>query len=91
MLKKREICIADESGMMSLTLWDNLSTDDISINFVYFIKNVATRCFFKYQNANHYHDQNALQETNDEMFQSASEISRAEGEKIKKQTTNCFS
>jgi ribosomal protein L37AE/L43A len=103
MLKKREIIIADESGMMSLTLWDNLATDDnISINSVYFIKNVATRLFSNIKTLTatksitfqHCDDHNAFQDINDETFRSTSEISTAEGEIINitiKKSTNCFS
>ena len=46
LLSKREIMIADNKGMITLTLWDKFATDAaITVNSVFFIKNVATRLF----------------------------------------------
>ena len=103
LLSKREIMIADNKGMITLTLWDTFATDaTITVNSVFFIKNVATRLFSNIKSLTttksslftEAEDQTTFQDINNNTFQTSSETATVEGEILNiliKRNAHCLS
>ncbi|XP_062620052.1 uncharacterized protein LOC134281636 [Saccostrea cucullata] len=103
LLKKKEITIADETSMISLTLWDTLVDDpNISLNAVIFFRNISTRLFSNVKSLTTTKDttyeltenQTAFQGVDENTYITESKTATVEGEVVNiliKKTNHCLS